>query len=79
MRTAHLLPMPCFLPITFRALNRSKLSVHSLPSELTLTGRPFSKRTVISCGVFGAVKGSSVRVHMPSGGGRDTSSSCPLS
>ena len=40
----------------------SRLSVHSLPLELTLTGRHFSKRMVTSWGVEGAVIGSLVLV-----------------
>jgi hypothetical protein len=54
--------MPWSLPSSFRAMKSSRLSVHSLPLELTLTGRPFSKRMVTSWGVDGAVIGSLVLV-----------------
>lgn len=54
--------MPWTLPNAFRAMKSSRLSVHSLPSELTLIGRPFSKRIVTSWGVDGAAVGSLVLV-----------------
>lgn len=46
--------------MALRAMKSSRLSVISLPSVVSLTGIPFSKWIWISCGVAGAVIGSSV-------------------